>query len=252
MERPSTKGLETTSYSDPWISVKPARNCIFCSKVVGLDHQPVYPFYRKKRHHLRLTVNESVRASASGEVERMRVLDWSNHYKMLLDFRNLQSENRAHHQKSLGFQLHGLASTKLHRLKNYTIRHKKLKAVWKNWFTELLVSDLEWIRRRKEEAEFLEATFRAKEASLKQGGDASDSSSIRNERQQSRVKDKSASINRDTIGASYSANQPNTVALGCQMGDGNDDTYFDQGIASTGIPDPEPNEIQCFDSEGLN
>ncbi|XXG88474.1 hypothetical protein AAC387_Pa12g0678 [Persea americana] len=61
-------------------------------------------------------------------------------------------------------------------------------------------SDLERIRKLKKEAEFLEASFRAKEASLQQGGDNGHSqSSISKQRQYSRRKSGKASDLKDGI-----------------------------------------------------
>ncbi|KAL3511691.1 hypothetical protein ACH5RR_024408 [Cinchona calisaya] len=114
-------------------------------------------------------------------------------------------------------------------------------------------SDLEWIRWLKKETEFLVASFRAKKASLEQflpsicsflviydfefalelmafyhsnqGGDASVSSSISNERQHYKGKEK-----REYKEGHYQ-----------------DDRYFERGIASTLIPDPDSTKIKPFE-----
>lgn len=118
-------------------------------------------------------------------------------------------------------------------------------------------SDLEQIRRLKKEAEFLEASFRAKEASLQQEGDASDSSSVGNERQHSKSKaSKSASLNRDN---SSRVSKPRGLWSflvrpldkssdpGMSMANANDDEHFEQRTASTVSSHSESNEIQRFE-----
>ncbi|XP_071908468.1 uncharacterized protein [Coffea arabica] len=118
-------------------------------------------------------------------------------------------------------------------------------------------SDLERIRRLKKEAEFLEASFRAKEASLQQEGDASDSSSVSNERQHSRGKaSKRASINRDSGSRvskprglwSFLVRPSNKSSdLGMSMANANDDECFEQRTAGTVSSYSESNEIQRFE-----
>ncbi|XP_071910712.1 uncharacterized protein [Coffea arabica] len=118
-------------------------------------------------------------------------------------------------------------------------------------------SDLERIRRLKKEAEFLEASFRAKEASLQQEGDASDSSSVSNERQHSKGKaSKRASINRDSGSRvskprglwSFLVRPSNKSSdLGMSMANANDDECFEQRTAGTVSSYSESNEIQRFE-----
>ncbi|KAL3536071.1 hypothetical protein ACH5RR_004532 [Cinchona calisaya] len=117
-------------------------------------------------------------------------------------------------------------------------------------------SDLERIRRLKKEAEFLEASFRAKEASLQQGGDVS-SSTISNEGQHSRGKgSKSARVNRDSSNRisklrklwSFPVRPPSKSSdPGMAMASGNNDEYFEQRPVNTISPDSESSEIQRFE-----
>lgn len=118
-------------------------------------------------------------------------------------------------------------------------------------------SDLERIRRLKKEAEFLEASFRAKEASFQQEGDASDSSSVGNERQHSKGKaSKRASRNRDSRSRaskprglwSFLVRPSNKSSdLGISMANANDDECFEQRTAGTVSSHSESNEIQRFE-----
>ncbi|CAA2961531.1 Ca2+-binding transmembrane LETM1 MRS7 [Olea europaea subsp. europaea] len=119
-------------------------------------------------------------------------------------------------------------------------------------------SDLERIRRLKKEAEFLEASFRAKAASLQQGDDVSSSTSpISEQHQYSRGQgSKSANMKMDRSSRirnphglwnilAYSPGKASDA--GSSTAIENDGGYHEQEIVGKEIVDSESNEIQRFE-----
>ncbi|XWS59444.1 hypothetical protein CRYUN_Cryun08bG0122300 [Craigia yunnanensis] len=119
-------------------------------------------------------------------------------------------------------------------------------------------SDLEKIRKLKKEAEFLEASFRAKEAFLRQeDGDGSSHSSA-SEQQQYRKKKtrKSATVTNDrsyrVVNRSHGlwsflrppTRKPDTESSAIEKS-GNE--FIEQNTSNVGIADSEPNEIRRFE-----
>ncbi|CAL5387333.1 unnamed protein product [Camellia sinensis] len=118
-------------------------------------------------------------------------------------------------------------------------------------------SDLERIRRLKKEAEFLEASFRAKAASLQQGDDDNGPPSSMNEQQQhSKVKNRnSANVVSKRVVSNpsrlwnflvprpTSRSDPGSLSVA----DGNDDESFERISFGTCIADSQSNEIQRFE-----
>ncbi|XVE96359.1 hypothetical protein REPUB_Repub02eG0214400 [Reevesia pubescens] len=119
-------------------------------------------------------------------------------------------------------------------------------------------SDLEKIRKLKKEAEFLEASFRAKEAFLRQeDGDGSSQSSGSDQKQYPKTKTrKSATVTNDRINRVVnksrglwsflhpSARKPDSESSAIEKS-GNE--FFEQNTSNIGIPDSEPNEICRFE-----
>ncbi|XP_059646624.1 uncharacterized protein LOC132293255 isoform X2 [Cornus florida] len=112
-------------------------------------------------------------------------------------------------------------------------------------------SDLESIRKLKKEAEFLEASFRAKAASLQQGDDNRSSSSTAEEQQYSRRKNsKGVDVVLDRSNrlwnflVRYPTRKP---ALGLSTADGSDVEPFEQSTVSMAGAGSESSEIQRFE-----
>ncbi|KAL7096553.1 hypothetical protein ACP275_10G086100 [Erythranthe tilingii] len=115
-------------------------------------------------------------------------------------------------------------------------------------------SDLERIRKLKKEAEFLEASFRAKAASLQQG-DVSSSRTPASERQQysrgkgSKSNDMKMERSSSSLGLwSLIERNPNKSS-GSSSSTANDsnDGFLEQETESKDIADSEPNDIQRFE-----
>ncbi|XVF07601.1 hypothetical protein REPUB_Repub06bG0153400 [Reevesia pubescens] len=119
-------------------------------------------------------------------------------------------------------------------------------------------SDLERIRKLKKEAEFLEASFRAKEAFLRQeDGDGSSQSSVSEQQQYSKTKNrKSASVSNDrsnrVVNKSrglWSFLHPSARKLDTESSaiekSGNE--FIEQNTSNIRIADSEPNEIRRFE-----
>ncbi|KAA8516772.1 hypothetical protein F0562_017030 [Nyssa sinensis] len=123
---------------------------------------------------------------------------------------------------------------------------------------EAACSDLERIRKLKKEAEFLEASFRAKAASLQQGEDDNHSSSSSSEQQQHSKgqNSKSANVimdNRNRVVSNscgiwnFLVSHPTWKSdPGSSTVDGSDDESFEQTTTSIGTG-LETNEIQRFE-----
>ncbi|KAK4419421.1 hypothetical protein Salat_2355000 [Sesamum alatum] len=115
-------------------------------------------------------------------------------------------------------------------------------------------SDLERIRRLKKEAEFLEASFRAKEASLQQG-DVSGSRIPAGEQLQysrgkgSRTSNKEMDKNSSSPGLwSFLVRRPaEPSGLSSPTASDSDDGFFEHETASEEIADSESDEIQRFE-----
>ncbi|XP_057507018.1 uncharacterized protein LOC130790121 isoform X2 [Actinidia eriantha] len=108
-------------------------------------------------------------------------------------------------------------------------------------------SDLERIRRLKKEAEFLEASFRAKAASLQQGD-------VSEQQQHSKGKNMSANgVSKRAVSKplglwSFLVPRPTRSSdPGSSTADENDDEEFWKSSSGTGISDSQSNEIQRFE-----
>ncbi|KAL3532126.1 hypothetical protein ACH5RR_005647 [Cinchona calisaya] len=248
---------------------------------------------------MRVTVNESARATASGEVEGMRVkvdqslqseecdtglaqslhcaarlfelanteqsssskISWFSTAWSGIDKQNCSYQALESVEEALK-RLEGLLQ-ELH-VSSSSSGQEHLKAAFQGHLSKSGVtaatSSSQWIRRLNKEAEFLEASFRAKEASLKQGGDVSDSSFTRNERQHSRGKDKSASINGDTIGVSiprelwsFLFHQPTkSSCFGLSMADGKEDIHMNDGTFWQGNEAISTPSVKLFRNMGFH
>ncbi|KAK9289338.1 hypothetical protein L1049_007493 [Liquidambar formosana] len=120
-------------------------------------------------------------------------------------------------------------------------------------------SDLEKIRKLKKEAEFLEASFRAKAASLQQGdADSHSQSSISEQRQYfigKNIKSPNAVLDRNKRVASnprglWSILVPRPTKKsdpGSSTANGTDDEPFEQTTINLGVADSESNEIYRFE-----
>ncbi|XP_075492143.1 uncharacterized protein LOC142530224 isoform X2 [Primulina tabacum] len=115
-------------------------------------------------------------------------------------------------------------------------------------------SDLERIRRLKKEAEFLEASFRAKEASLQQSDDVCNSATSADEkRRYSRGKRNNSDVEIDWNRRSYGlwsffvGSPAKSSNANSSSADENIDEYFEQDTASNEIVDSESKEIQRFE-----
>ncbi|KAL6559163.1 hypothetical protein OROHE_006532 [Orobanche hederae] len=115
-------------------------------------------------------------------------------------------------------------------------------------------SDLERIRRLKNETEFLEASFRAKAASLQQGEVSGLRSPVGEQQQYSRGKDgKSSETETDRSSSSHGlwsffVRQPNkSSGLSSSTENNSNDEIFEQESADNEIADSEPDDIQQFE-----
>lgn len=110
-------------------------------------------------------------------------------------------------------------------------------------------SDLERIRKLKKEAEFLEASFRAKADSLQQGDDDNSPPSISEQQQGQHGKSsKDVSKSKPRGVWKFLLRIPNRRSdPGSLSADGNDDELFQKGVSSKGIEDLQSNEIQRFE-----
>ncbi|XP_073309736.1 uncharacterized protein [Primulina huaijiensis] len=115
-------------------------------------------------------------------------------------------------------------------------------------------SDLERIRRLKKEAEFLEASFRAKAASLQQSDDVCSSATSTDEkRQYSRGKGNNSNEEIDRNRRSYGlwnffdGSPTKSSDLNSSSADESIDEYFEQNTVSNDIADSESKEIQRFE-----
>ncbi|CAL5387321.1 unnamed protein product [Camellia sinensis] len=118
-------------------------------------------------------------------------------------------------------------------------------------------SDLERIRRLKKEAEFLEASFRAKAASLQQGDDDNGPPSSMNEQQQhSKVKNRNSAnvVSKRVVSNpsrlwNFLVRRPTSRSDpgSSSVADGNDDESFERISFGTCIADSQSNEIQRFE-----
>ncbi|CAL5389190.1 unnamed protein product [Camellia sinensis] len=118
-------------------------------------------------------------------------------------------------------------------------------------------SDLERIRRLEKEAEFLEASFRAKAASLQQGDDDNGPPSSMNEQQQhSKVKNRNSAnvVSKRVVSNpsrlwNFLVPRPTSRSDpgSSSVADGNDDESFERISFGTCIADSQSNEIQCFE-----
>ncbi|KZV21428.1 hypothetical protein F511_25656 [Dorcoceras hygrometricum] len=115
-------------------------------------------------------------------------------------------------------------------------------------------SDLERIRRLKKEAEFLEASFRAKAASFQQSDDAcSPATSTDEKRQYSRGRRNTSNVETDRDRRSYGlwsffVGIPfKSSDLNSSSADDGIDEYLEHDAASNGVVDSESKEIQRFE-----
>ncbi|KAI8574323.1 hypothetical protein RHMOL_Rhmol01G0345500 [Rhododendron molle] len=110
-------------------------------------------------------------------------------------------------------------------------------------------TDLERIRRLKKEAEFLEASFRAKADSLQQGDDDTSPPSISEQQQGENGKSSRDASKRKPRGLwNFLLHIPNRRSgPGSLTADGNDDELFQKSALSIGVADLQSNEIQRFE-----
>ncbi|KAG5567337.1 hypothetical protein RHGRI_002788 [Rhododendron griersonianum] len=110
-------------------------------------------------------------------------------------------------------------------------------------------TDLERIRRLKKEAEFLEASFRAKADSLQQGDDDTNPPSISEQQQGENGKSSRDVSKRKPRGLwNFLLHIPNRRSgPGSLTADGNDDELFRKSASSMGVEDLQSNEIQRFE-----
>ncbi|KAE9463789.1 hypothetical protein C3L33_04294, partial [Rhododendron williamsianum] len=110
-------------------------------------------------------------------------------------------------------------------------------------------TDLERIRRLKKEAEFLEASFRAKADSLQQGDDDTSPPSISEQQQGENGKSSRDVSKRKPRGLwNFLLHIPNRRSgPGSLTADGNDDELFRKSASSMGVEDLQSNEIQRFE-----
>ncbi|XWS66620.1 hypothetical protein CRYUN_Cryun05aG0215700 [Craigia yunnanensis] len=118
-------------------------------------------------------------------------------------------------------------------------------------------SDLEKIRKLKKESEFLEASFRAKEAFIQQEDDGSSQSSVSAQKQYPKTKTRKSAtetndrsnrvVNKSRGLWSFlhpSARKPDTESSAIEKS-GNE--FIEQNTSNIGIADSEPNEIRRFE-----
>ncbi|XP_058207438.1 uncharacterized protein LOC131320674 isoform X1 [Rhododendron vialii] len=110
-------------------------------------------------------------------------------------------------------------------------------------------TDLERIRRLKKEAEYLEASFRAKADSLQQGDDDTSPPSISEQQQGENGKSSRDVSKRKPRGLwNFLLHIPNRRSdPGSLTADGNDDELFRKSASSMGVEDLQSNEIQRFE-----